>query len=62
MKLKLKSMRSSRAILDDVLARLTEIVDGLGWKTTVADYARERFIRYAVNIATEAGIDLDRKS
>lgn len=62
MKLKLKNSKSSATILDDVLAKLAEIVDGLGWKATVADYARERFIRYVVNMATEAGLDLDRKS
>lgn len=60
--LKLKNIKDVASALEDILADLDKIVDGLGYKATVADYAQERFKKYIVNVATKAGIDLNRNS
>lgn len=61
-KLKLKNVKASEEILKTILDDLDKIVDGLGYKATVADYAQERFIKYIVNVATKSGLDLNRNS
>jgi hypothetical protein len=38
-KLKLKNVKESEEILKTILEDLDKIVDGLGYKATVADYA-----------------------
>ena len=61
-KLKLKNIKNAETSLAEVLEDLDKLVDGLGYKATVAEYAQERFKKYIVNMATKAGLDLDRNS
>lgn len=61
-KLKLKNIKDNEEVLNEILAELDKLVDGLGYKATVADYAQERFKKYIVNMATKADLDLNRNS
>ena len=61
-KLKLKNIKDNETALNEILAELDKIVDGFGYKATVAEYAQERFKKYIVNMATKAGLDLNRNS
>ena len=55
---RLKGSASPNKALEELLADLAKIVDGIGYKATVNDYVRERYARYIVNTALQKGIDL----
>lgn len=55
---RLKGTMSPNKALEELLADLAKIVDGIGYKATVNDYVRERYARYIVNTALQKGIDL----
>lgn len=59
---RLKASTSPDVALQEVLKKLEEIVDGIGYKATVNDYVRERFAKYIVNAALKRGIDLYHNS
>ena len=60
--LKLKNIKDVASALEDILADLDKIVDGIGYKATVNDYVKERYAKYIVNCALKKGIDLYRNS
>jgi hypothetical protein len=59
---RLKASTSPDVALNEILQKLGEIVDGIGYKATVNDYVRERFAKYIVNTALKRGIDLYHNS
>ena len=60
--LKIKSLVNAKKILQKVLAKLNEFINGVGWKCTINDYVLDRYSRYLVNKALEHGLDVSRSS
>ena len=58
----LKRSTSPEIALKEVLEKLENIVDGIGYKASVNDYVKERYAKYIVNCALKKGIDLYRNS
>ena len=58
----LKSTKTGKENLSYILAKLSKLIDGLGWNTTINDYAKERFERYIVNKAIAADFPVSKKS
>ena len=61
-KLKLKDSKTGEESLKLVLDKLATLIDGLGWNSTINDYAQERFEKYIINMAIKADLELSRKS
>lgn len=60
--LKLKNLTTAKKILEQVLSKLNEFINGVGWKCTINDYVLDRYSRYLVNKALEHGLDVSRSS
>lgn len=60
--LKLKDSKTGEESLKLVLDKLATLIDGLGWNSTINDYAQERFEKYIINMAIKADLELSRKS
>lgn len=60
--LKIKSLVNAKKILEKVLAKLNEFINGVGWKCTINDYVLDRYSRHLVNKALEHGLDVSRNS
>ena len=60
--LKIKSLVNAKKILQKVLAKLNEFINGVGWKCTINDYVLDRYSRHLVNKALEHGLDVSRSS
>lgn len=60
--LKIKSIVNAKKILQKVLAKLNEFINGVGWKCTINDYVLDRYSRHLVNKALEHGLDVSRSS
>lgn len=61
-KLQLKDSKTGKDSLAKVLDKLTSLVDGLGWNSTINDYAQERFEKYIINMAMKAEFDVAKHS
>ena len=60
--LKIKSVVQAKKVLETVLAKLNQFIDGVGWKCTINDYVLDRYSRHLVNKALEHGLDVSRSS
>lgn len=60
--LKIKSVVQAKKVLETVLAKLNEFINGVGWKCTINDYVQDRYSRHLVNKALEHGLDVSRSS
>lgn len=60
--LKIKCLVNAKKILEKVLTKLNEFVNGVGWKCTINDYVLDRYSRHLVNKALEHGLDVARSS
>lgn len=60
--LKIRSLTNAKKILERVLAKLNEFINGVGWKCTINDYILDRYSRHLVNKALEHGLDVSRNS
>lgn len=60
--LKIKSLVNAKKILQNVLGKLNEFINGVGWKCTINDYVLDRYSRHLVNKALEHGLDVSRSS
>ena len=60
--LKIKSLVNAKKILEKVLGKLNEFINGVGWKCTINDYVLDRYSRHLVNKALEHGLDVSRSS
>jgi len=60
--LRIKNSVNANEALAEVMADLTKLVDGIGWKATVNDFVEDQYKKYIVNAFTHKGIDIDRKS
>jgi len=60
--LKIKSLTNAKRVLETVLAKLNEFINGVGWKCTIDDYVLDRYSRHLVNKALEHGLDVSRNS
>lgn len=61
-RLKIKSLSTAKKILENVLAKLNQFIDGVGWKCTINDYVLDRYSRHLVNKALEHNLDVSRSS
>ena len=57
----IRACKSSSKVLQQLMARLSKLVDGLGWGCSLRDYIQERYSRYLVNKALEHHIDVSKK-
>lgn len=60
--LKIKNSISAKKALNIILEDLDKLVDGIGYKATINDYVKVRYIKKIINAATKANLDLDRQS
>lgn len=61
-KLRLKDSKTGEECLAELTKDLSTIADGLGWNSTVADYAKERYVKYIVNRAMEVDFPVNSNS
>lgn len=61
-RLKIKNLSTAKKILETVLAKLNNFIDGVGWKCSINDYVIDRYSRYLVNKALEHKLDVSRNS
>lgn len=59
---KLKNCTSSKKVLDKILAKLNEFINGVGWGCSVNSYIQDKYSRYIINKALEYGLDVSRNS
>lgn len=60
--LKLAKSSKNKECLNKALKKLDELIDGFGYNATIADYAKERLIKYIVNLATKRNLNIRRNS
>lgn len=60
--LKLKNVVEAKKILENIIFKLNEFINGVGWKCTINDYVIDRYSRYLVNKALQHGLDVSRNS
>lgn len=53
---------NAKKVLEKVLAKLNEFINGVGWKCTINDYVLDHYSRHLVNKALEHGLDVSRSS
>ena len=58
----LKNCKSEKKILKAIINKLQELVDGIGWNSTIRDYVQDRYSREIVNKALQHGIDMSKNS
>lgn len=61
-KLALRDSKTGEESLKLIIAKLSELIKDLGWKATINDYAKERFVKYIINRAISANFDIRRNS
>lgn len=59
---KLRSCTSSKKILEKVLSKLNEFINGVGWGCSINSYIQDKYSRYIINKALEYGLDVSRNS
>lgn len=60
--LKIKNSVDAEKALKEITQDLDNLVDGIGYNSTLADYVKERYEKKIVNAATRAGISISKKS
>lgn len=56
----MKNCKCSLNVLNEILEKLTKLVDGLGWGVSIKDYIKDRYSRYIVNKAFAHNIDVSK--
>lgn len=54
--LKLKNTVSAKEALDEILSDLHDLVDGIGYSSTLSDYVKERYEKKIINAGIKSGI------
>ena len=58
--LRIKNSVDAGEALNELMADLSKIVDGIGFRATINDFVKDRYSRYIVNAAMQKGIDVDK--
>lgn len=56
----LKHCRSEKNVLENIIAQLKKLVDGIGWGCSIKYYIQDRYSRSIVNKALEHGLDVSK--
>lgn len=59
---KLRGCTPAKQVLDNVLAKLNEFINGVGWGCSINSYIQDKYSRYIINKALEYGLDVSRNS
>jgi len=60
--LKIKNSSTAKECLNEVLQELDSLCDGIGYKSTINDYCKERYEKKIINAAKRSNLDLSRNS
>lgn len=53
---------AGKKVIDKILAKLQQFIDGVGWGCSVNSYIQDKYSRYIINKALEHGLDVSRNS
>ena len=56
----MKKCKDEVKVLEEVIAALSKLVDGLGWGCSLKYYIEDKYSRYIINKALEHGLDLSK--
>ena len=56
----MKKCKDERKVLEDALAALSKMIDGIGWGCSLKYYIEDKYSRYIINKALEHGLDLSK--
>lgn len=56
----MKKCKDEKKVLEEVLAALSKMVDGLGWGCSLKYYIEDKYSRYIINKALEHGLDISK--
>lgn len=51
---------SEKNVLNEILKKLSSMIDGLGWNSSIKDYLQDRYARFIINKALQHGIDVSK--
>lgn len=60
--LRIKDTVLAKDVLEKILGRLNQFIDGVGWKCSLNQFIQDKYSRHIVNKALEHGIDVSRGS
>lgn len=57
-----KTCKSGKTILEKIMSKLNEFIDGVGWGCSLNSYIQDKYSRHIINKALEHGLDVSRNS
>lgn len=58
----LRGCVSGKKVLENVLGKLNQLIDGVGWGCSINSYIQDKYSRYIINKALQHGLDVSRNS
>ena len=56
----MKKCKDESKVLEEVIAQLSKLIDGLGWGCSLKYYIEDKYSRYIINKALEHGLDVSK--
>ena len=59
---KLQKCESGKKVVEKILSKLSQFIDGVGWGCSLSSYIQDKYSRYIINKALEHHLDVSRSS